>query len=594
MAPLQCRPNSAFLSPLAAVLAAASTLAVPPLTSSPLPGSAPATVHRAPDDPVTERIRARLEAGGRPLRMTAAGTPIHAGSALPTFYERRAFRPAWSEDRRPRPAADSLLAALEAADREGLRPEDYHLEALRKLRRRIGDGGPAGAGALAELDLLLTDAFLTYGDHLADGRVDPVTLHSDWVPGRSGVDLVAVLERALDGDGVRRALEDLLPPQEGYRRLREAWLRHREIAAGGGWPEVADGPRLAPGDTSGRVSALRARLRATGELAPEARGGPTGPAVDTVYGPALAEAVRRFQRRHGLEDDAVVGPATLAALNVPAGERARQLRVNLERWRWLPRSLGERHVRVNAADFDLDVVEGGEVVLSTRAIVGRPYRKTPVMSDRITYLVFSPFWHVPHSLAVQDQLPLQKRDPAYFRRMGFRLFRGRGADAAEVDPDSVDWSAVSAGSFPYRLRQDPGPANALGGVKFMFPNRFSVYLHDTPARELFARRGRSFSSGCIRVEEAAELAAGLLRDDPAWTPEAIRAAMEAGAERTVSLPEPVPVHLLYWTAFAGGGTVQFRPDVYGRDDAVRAALEEAPPRPASTPAAVDRAAGGDR
>ncbi len=584
MKPRPSPPTFSRLPPFAAAAAFVLLLGTPSADSP-----------QASDDPVADRIRARLEVAERPAGIPVDGAPIHAGSSLLAFYEERTFRPAWSSGERVRPAADSLLAALAAADREGLRPEDYHLEATRALRRRIANaGGRPDSRALAELDLLLTDAFLTYGDHLADGRVDPVTLHPDWVPDRSEVDLVAALRRALAGDGVRPTLEGLLPESEGYRRLREELLRHREIARDGGWPTVPDGPALAPGDTSGRVPALRARLRATGELAGNgARGAAETSPADSVYGPTLAEAVRRFQGRHGVEEDAVVGPATLGALNVPASERARQIRVNLERWRWLPRSLGERHVRVNAADFRAEVVEDGEVTLSMRAIVGRPYRKTPVMSDRITYLVFSPYWHVPHSLAVKDQLPLQRQDPDYFRRMGIRVFRGWGADAEEVDPERVDWSAVSARGFPYRLRQDPGPVNALGGVKFMFPNRFSVYLHDTPGRDLFARRGRSFSSGCIRVERAAELASYLLRNDPAWTPGAVRSAMETGTEQTVRLPEAVPVHLLYWTAFVGDGTIQFRPDVYDRDGAVRAALEEAPPSPAATPE-VPAAPGGGR
>lgn len=562
---------------LALVLATAAILAAPAG-----PDRAEARPPDDPDDPVRERIRALLEISGLPARLSVAGAPVHAGSALPTFYERRSFRPAWVDEDGPRPAADSLVAAVAAADREGLRPSDYHLEAIRDLREQsAGSPGRPDAATLAELDLLLTDAFLAYGDHLADGRVDPVSLHPDWVPSRSGADLVGRLERALAEERVRGSLQDLRPPHEGYRRLRDALDRYRREASDGGWPVVPDGPAVAPGETTDRVRALRARLRAAGGAAD-----PVADGDEAVYGPALEEAVRRFQRRHGLEDDGVVGPATLSALNATAEERARQIRVNLERWRWLPRSLGERHVRVNAADFELEVVEGGEVVLSMRAIVGRAYRKTPVMSDRITYLVFSPFWHVPHSLAVQDQLPLQKQDPGYFQRMGMRVFRGWDAGAPEVDPASVDWSEVSARSFPYRLRQDPGPKNALGRVKFMFPNRFSVYLHDTPGRELFARRGRSFSSGCIRVERAEELAAYLLRGDPAWTPETIRRAMGAGAERTVRLPEAVPVHLLYLTTFSDGETVQFRPDVYDRDGRVGAALEEAPPRPAAVPGAA--------
>lgn len=602
--PLSYGPRGPLLLALAVGIAAASALVAYAVTSdtaapaagssSPPPASAdaasppsPGLIPRAAGDSVRERIRARLEIAGVPARIALAGAEIHGGPELVNFYERRGFRPAWVGEDGLGPVADSLVAALAAADREGLRPSDYHLETIRELRQRtVGTSPRPGPTSLAELELLLTDAFLTYADHLVDGRLDPVSLHPKWVPSRSEVDLLEVLERALTEERVGRVLEELRPPHEDYRRLRDALERYRRIASAGGWPTVPEGTGLSPGDTAARVAALRARLRASGEHTDT-----VGDGADSVYGPDLAEAVRGFQRRHGVEDDGIVGPATLAALNVPAADRVRQIRVNLERWRWLPRTLGERHVRVNAADFRAEVVDDDEVVLSTRVIVGKDYRKTPVMSDRITYLVFSPYWHVPHSLAVKDQLPLQKQDPDHFRRIGMRVLRGWSGDAPDVDPDSIDWSEVSARSFPYRLRQDPGPKNALGRVKFMFPNRFSVYLHDTPGQDLFARRDRSFSSGCIRVERAAELATYLLRNDPAWTAGSIREAMNAGNERTVRLPEAVPVHLLYLTAFSDGETVQFRPDIYDRDSAVRDGLEEASPDAVPAP---DAPAGSPR
>ena len=231
---------------------------------------------------------------------------------------------------------------------------------------------------------------------------------------------------------------------------------------------------------------------------------------------------------------------------------------------------------MNIAAFRVDVVESVETVLTMRAIVGRAYRRTPVFSDTVRYLVLNPSWNVPHSIAVNDKLPLIRQDPGYLERYGYRLYRGWGANAARVDPDTVDWSRITARNFPYRLYQEPGPHNALGRIKFMFPNRFDVYLHDTPERQLFQRTTRTFSSGCIRVERPRDLAGYLLRGAPSWTPDRIDRVLAAGTETTVSLPEPVPIHIQYWTAWAeGDGTVHFRPDIYDRDDSLDRALREA-------------------
>ena len=264
-------------------------------------------------------------------------------------------------------------------------------------------------------------------------------------------------------------------------------------------------------------------------------------------------------------------------MNAPVEDRLRQIELNMERWRWLPQDLGRRHVIVNIAGFDVDVVDAGSVVMSMRAMVGRTYRRTPVFSGSMTYLVLAPFWHVPHSLAVRDQLPLIRRDRQHFSRLGIRVFQGWGADAAEIDPSSVDWSTVTARDFPYRLRQDPGPLNALGRVKFMFPNKFNVYLHDTPSRELFDRPQRDFSSGCIRVERPIELAEFLLAGTD-WSRERIEASIERRREQTIPLSEPVAVHILYWTAWVEtDGTLHFRRDIYERDERLANALRaEAP------------------
>jgi murein L,D-transpeptidase YcbB/YkuD len=522
-----------------------------------------------PSQAIADELRHRLEAAELPLRLEIAGEPVLASHALPGFYDQRVYRPAWSEGGAPGIRARELLAAIEAAGREGLQPESYHLEALRLLSARLetvtDDQRP---GLLAELDLLLTDAFLIYAAHLVSGRVDPTTLDPEWIAVRREVDLVATLEAALDTGRVGAALEALLPDHEGYFRLREAADRYLELERTGGWEAVSDGSTLRPGDRGSRVVELRRRLAVTGDLAPE----PGSPPIE-LFDQPLAEALRRFQIRNGLDGDGVVGAMTLAALNVPVEMRRRQLLLNLERWRWLPQNLGERYVLVNLPAFDLQVVEGTQVTLEMKVAIGRRYRRTPVFSDTIRYLVFNPYWEIPLSIAVRDKLPEIRKDPEYLEKQGIRVFSGWGIDQQELDPATIDWSSLGPGRFPYRLRQDPGPLNALGRVKFMFPNRFNVYLHDTPTREVFLRSERDVSSGCVRVEKPLELAEYLLRDAPEWDRQRMLQVTGTNRELMVPLPESIPVHILHWTAWVNErGEIEFRADLYGRDAKLADAL----------------------
>jgi murein L,D-transpeptidase YcbB/YkuD len=303
--------------------------------------------------------------------------------------------------------------------------------------------------------------------------------------------------------------------------------------------------------------------------------------------------VKHFQKRHGLDIDGIVGSKTLGALNVTAAERLRQIEVNMERWRWLPRDLGDRYIRVNIAGFELDVFEAGRQVMNMRAITGRDYRRTPVFSDMMTYLVINPYWNVPWNIAVKDKLPLIRENPDYLAQQKMILMSGWGADVVEIDPSTIDWSEVTPKDFVWRLRQDPGPLNALGRIKFMFPNKFNVYLHDTPSRELFEQAVRTFSSGCIRIEHPVDLAEYLLRGYPEWTRPAILAAIDKGDERTVRLLEPIPVYVLYCTAWVDEtGEISFRNDVYGRDGVVADALLELPPEPGETAAQQSDMDGG--
>lgn len=518
---------------------------------------------------LADRLRNRLEAGAAAGTLHVAGHELRARNALPAFYLGREDAPAWISEGRPSSCAVALVAALRTASEDGLDGADYHRAAIDSLLDAARD-----ASDLADLDLLLTDAFLTFGSHLAQGRVNPTTLEPEWLANRRQVDMAAELSATLERGDVRGHLDALRPAQPGYRALRRMLARLRSVQAEGGWGIVSEGPTIHPGDTDPRVPMLRRRMTASGDL--DTPGGGDVQELDED----LARAVRRFQGRHGLEPDGNVGPGTLAAMNVPVEARIAQIEVNMERWRWLPNDLGRRHIRVNIADYRVEVWEDGAVALDMRAVVGREYRETPMFSATMTYLVLAPYWHVPPRIAAVDKLPEIRKNPGYLASMKMTLFDQ--ATNEPVDPSSLDWNAITGAELNrrFRLRQDPGPLNALGNVKFMFPNRHNVYLHDTPSRELFGRTTRAFSSGCIRVEKPLDLADYLLAGDPRWSPGRIRAVVAAGQETTVWLERPVPVHILYWTAFAGDdGGVDFRPDLYGRDRAVRRALEAEPPAP---------------
>jgi murein L,D-transpeptidase YcbB/YkuD len=496
---------------------------------------------------------------------------------LTRFYEQRDFVPAWVDGEGRFTQAEYLVGSIHEGVLEGLKPDVYHLTAIEALLTDIKEAGSAGRpldpGVLSDLDLLLTDAFLIYGSHLLSGRVDPETIHSKWLVMSREEDLAGLLRTALEEKRVDQVLAGLLPRYPGYADLRQALLKYRGIEEEeGGWPPVPEGPTLHEDERDERVPALRARLIASGDLDGDEEG------EAQRFDPRLVQGVRRFQGRHGLTVDGVVGPATLAALNVRVEERIRQIELNMERWRWLPDDLGRRYILVNSANFALEVIEDGERVQAMRVVAGRKARSTPVFTGKMTYMVLNPYWNIPHKLAVEDILPRIKEDPGYLTRRKIRVFESWENLAPEIQPETIDWSGITADNFSFKLRQDSGPSNALGRVKLMFPNKFAVYLHDTPARHMFARNQRDFSSGCIRIEKPIDLAAYVLQDDPEWTREKILHAIESGKNQIVWLPEPIPVHVLYWTAWVeGDGTTHFRNDVYDRDGPLDRALREGPP-----------------
>lgn len=499
-----------------------------------------------------DTLAAALEQLQRDGSIRVAGTLVRNSPLLQSFYAARGQRAVWSS-----PASrEQLLAAVRSAAAEGLDPRDYHLAAL--------EGFDTAAAAF---DALRTDALIRLAAHLFHGKLDPV----DYLPEidlqntELGASAVQLLEDAIGKPDIPALLERLTPQAEIYRRLKAGLAQYRAIEQRGGWGSVDDGPTLHPGDRSPRVAELRERLRRSADLRDPA------PVTDTdLFDAALEYATRHFQTRHQLDADGVVGKKTLAALNVPIRQRIEQIRVNLERARWLLHDLPASYVLVDIAGFSVHFVQDGEELLRSRAVVGKPFRKTPIFRANISYLEFSPTWTVPPTILRQDILPQIRKNPGYLASRNMRVLSFEGK---EVDPASVDWSRYQGRNLPYMIRQDPGPENALGRVKFMFPNQYHVYLHDTPSRNLFRQSERAFSSGCIRVEQAATLAKLLLARQ-GWTPAQVDEALAGTRTRKVSLERPVPVLLYYWTvAIEDDGDILFKRDIYQRDAKLLQALD---------------------
>ena len=476
------------------------------------------------------------------------------------FYERREQQPAWVNGTVPRREMGDLIKALRAADDEGLDPDLYGTSLLEAWREEASEGfvlergfEPVQAG---RLDVWLTYLYLRYASDLASGVGDLAHADRTWRIRPDPFDAGAHLDAALEQRRIADSLLELRPENPQYDALRRALADHRARAAAGGWPAIPAGLGVRPGVSSTGVTTLASRLEASGDYKGRL---PRDLDEPMAFDEALQDAVKRFQRRHGLADDGIVGRATIAQLNVPIEQRIQQIALNLERWRWLPRKFGDRFILINIPEFQLEVWDGQRVPLAMRVVVGRPDTPTPVFNDEMSHLVFSPFWNVPPAIAEGETLPAFVQDPDFLARNNMEVVDANGnpIDASEIDLEDPT---------TYRFRQRPGRQNSLGLVKFMFPNEYHVYLHDTPSNSLFERVHRSFSHGCVRVEQPVQLAEYLLRDQSGWTRERIEDAMHGGEERTVKLTDPVPVFLGYWTArVPADGALQFRRDIYGID-----------------------------
>jgi murein L,D-transpeptidase YcbB/YkuD len=532
------------------------------LSAGPAGASALAPVREA----IRERVdRLRYDADPGAQLPEVRGARIVLTDGVARYYESSQFEPQWQDPAR----LDALVAAVAELKYDGLEPIDYHVAELQTFRTDLRGGKVLPPAEQADLDLLATDSMMLALYHLYFGKVDPEKLSTEWNFPPRPLDVQHATQRlkeAIAAGAIRESFEKAQPQHPWYRRGRDRLREYYALRDAGGWDQLPAGPVLRPGDSDPRVPALRQRLAVTGDLEPPL------PVDDTTYDAGLEAAVRRFQDRHGIAVDGIVGSGTLAALDVPISARIDQVRVNMERARWVMHELKGDFVLVDVAGFDVSWFRNDEPVWKSKVIVGRPYRETPIFKSLINYVVINPTWTIPPGILVNDKLPILRKDPGYLERNHIRVIDSRGR---EVDPYSVDWKAYGPGRLPpYQLRQDPGDDNALGLVKIMFPNPYSVYLHDTPAKSLFDRDERTFSSGCIRVQKAFELAELVLDDPLRWNSAAIAEVVATKATKTVHLTTPVPVLILYWTAQpTTDGRVIFRNDVYGRDPPTLAALD---------------------
>jgi murein L,D-transpeptidase YcbB/YkuD len=458
-----------------------------------------------------------------------------------SLYTRYGGGPLWfDQDGLARDRSAALLDAVIHAPDDALALDGYPLEALRRALVAVTEAKTATAEHIADADVLLTSTYAALGEDLLTGQIDPRSVSQSWHidPQEEHVD--SALLQAIRAEPLDRSIATMRPADPDYASLSGELQRYRKLAAAGGWPKVPAGAKLAPGDRApaARLAALRRRLQAEGLLASDSA------AAAGVYDPALAGGVAAFQARHGIVSDSVLGDETVASLNVPVTYRAGQIAANMERFRWLPRTLGSRYILVNVPAFRLEAFDGGKKVLEMKVIVGAEYqdRATPVFSDSMEYVVFRPYWLVTDSIAAREVFPKAEADPGYLAEHNYELYQQDGKT---------------------RVRQKPGPENSLGLVKFIFPNDFAIYLHDTPEDDLFNKDVRAFSHGCIRVEKPEELANYVL----GWPIPRIRQAMQRGKDDDrVSLPHRLPVYIAYFTAYFRDGKPYFGSDLYQRDD----------------------------
>lgn len=497
------------------------------------------------------------QADGPVLLQLPGGDTLNVSAEVVAFYRERGYRQAWTDYDEILDGGWTMLRVMEAAAEDGLDPERYRFPlALSMVQQVEEDSIPEEdePAQMARADLVLSEVFGRYANHLRGGVLDPTASGLDWRIAKDSAEVKVLLAQLADGADAVAVVDSLRPAAPVYHALMAQLGKYRKIVAAGGWPEVPD-VESEIGAQSPGVAALRQRLIAEGDPEEVRLAQAQGAAVNT-FDENLKAALEHFQERHGIEADGAIGPSTRKELNTGADARVQQILLNLDQWRWLPQELGQKYILVNVAGFEMEYVKDGAVALAMSVVVGQEGWETPIFTDTMEHIVFNPYWNVPESIKQDEVIPAIQRDPSYLSRNNMEALAGGNVVGG------LDYGNLSA----YTYRQKPGGRNALGQVKFLFPNKHNVYLHDTPADQYFARTSRAFSHGCIRLEKPLELARMLLDDVTERSAGDVDELTARTTEQWISLSEPLPVYILYFTAWSGpDGAMRFYPDVYERD-----------------------------
>ncbi len=468
------------------------------------------------------------------------------------FYYEHGYELGWFKDHKPLAQVNKLLTVIKKAGEEGLNPETYKVRDFDKLFKELeaAKKDTAERNKLEkEIDLSLSGTYFKWASDYYRGIVIPKENRDvEWDVKRNKIKLHKALLSVLGTRDSKYPYAEFKPLHPEYERLRLALAKYREIAAAGGWPKLPE-TGLKPNDNSASVAALRKRLAVEGQA--------------NVYNDTLVAAVKNFQEQNGLKPTGKVSAETAKLLNIPVQQRIKQIIINMERWRWIPKDFGQDFFMVNIPEYTLRVYEKGKQAMKMKVIVGKTMNSTPIFSDMLEYVVLAPYWNVPFNIVKEEYAEKFSNDPSLVEQLNMEVIDN---NENPVDPASIDWTSLDESSFKYILRKKPGPKNDLGNVKFIFPNKNNVYLHDTPHDELFTQEKRGFSHGCVRVEKPVELAEYLLRKIPGWNRSQIMSTIALNEEKFVALKQKIPVYLVYFTAWADdAGNVHFREDIYGHD-----------------------------